>query len=80
MKDKKYLPSVLIMYLNYFIHGVGCSVLGQAVIKESLATSWGCDPMSITKISAALGLGRLVLLRVHYRINWDVKFLCLLVD
>lgn len=30
MKDKKYLPSVLIMYLNYFIHGVGCSVLGQA--------------------------------------------------
>ena len=62
MKDKKYLPSVLIMYLNYFIHGVGCSVLGQAVIKESLATSWGCDPMSITKISAALGLGRLVAL------------------
>lgn len=39
MKDKKYLPSVLIMYLNYFIHGVGCSVLGQAVIKESLATA-----------------------------------------
>lgn len=62
MKDKKYLPSVLIMYLNYFIHGVGCSVLGQAVIKESLANSWGCDPMSITKISAALGLGRLVAL------------------
>lgn len=62
MKDKKYLPSVLIMYLNYFIHGVGCSVLGQAVIKESLATSWECDPMSITKISAALGLGRLVAL------------------
>ena len=62
MKDKKYLPSVLIMYLNYFIHGVGCSVLGQAVIKESLAASWGCAPMSITKISAALGLGRLVAL------------------
>ncbi len=62
MRDKKYLPAVIIMYLNYFIHGVGCSVLGQAVIKESLATSWGCDPMSITKISAALGLGRLVAL------------------
>ncbi len=41
MKDKKYLPSVLIMYLNYFIHGVGCSVLGQFVIKESLATNLG---------------------------------------
>lgn len=60
--NKKYLPSALIMYLNYFIHGVGCSVLGQAVIKESLAASWGVDAMKITAISAALGLGRLVAL------------------
>ncbi len=40
--NKKYLPSALILYLNYFIHGVGCSILGQAVIKEALAASWGC--------------------------------------
>ena len=33
--NKKYLPSALILYLNYFIHGVGCSILGQAVIKEA---------------------------------------------
>ena len=59
---KKYFPAALIMYLNYFIHGVGCSVLGQAVIKESLAASWGVEAMSITAISAALGLGRLVAL------------------
>ena len=26
--NKKYLPSALILYLNYFIHGVGCSILG----------------------------------------------------
>ena len=32
--NKKYLPSALILYLNYFIHGVGCSILGQAVIKD----------------------------------------------
>ncbi len=62
MKDKKYLPAVIVMYLNYFIHGVGCSVLGQAAIKESLAASWGCEAMAITKISAALGLGRLIAL------------------
>lgn len=62
MREKKYLPAVIIMYLNYFIHGVGCSVLGQAVIKESLAASWGCETMLITKISAALGLGRLLAL------------------
>lgn len=60
--NKKYLPSALIMYLNYFIHGIGCSILGQAVIKESLAASWGVAAMSITAISAALGLGRLVAL------------------
>lgn len=59
---KKYLPSALIMYLNYFIHGVGCSILGQAVIKDSLATSWGVEAMAITAISAALGLGRLIAL------------------
>lgn len=59
---KKYLPAALVMYLNYFIHGIGCSVLGQAVIKNALAASWNVDPMSITAISAALGLGRLVAL------------------
>ncbi|MBF0578702.1 MFS transporter [Erysipelotrichaceae bacterium RD49] len=59
---KKYLPALLIMYLNYFIHGIGCSVLGQAVIKEALGAAWGVSAMSITAISAALGLGRLVAL------------------
>ncbi len=60
--NKKYFPSALIMYLNYFIHGVGCSILGQAVIKEALAASWGVEAMAITAISAALGLGRLIAL------------------
>ena len=61
--NKKYLPSALILYLNYFIHGVGCSILGQAVIKEALAASWGVEAMAITAISAALGLGRLIAYR-----------------
>ena len=60
--NKKYLPSALVLYLNYFIHGVGCSVLGQAVIKEALAASWNVEVMTITAISAALGLGRLIAL------------------
>ena len=50
--NKKYLPSALILYLNYFIHGVGCSILGQAVIKDALATAWGVEAMAITAISA----------------------------
>ena len=60
--NKKYMPSALILYLNYFIHGIGCSILGQAVIKEALAASWGVEAMAITAISAALGLGRLIAL------------------
>lgn len=62
MKNKKYLPAAIIMYLNYFVHGVGCSVLGQATIKATLANAWGVDAMKITAISAALGLGRLIAL------------------
>lgn len=62
--NKKYLPSALILYLNYFIHGIGCSILGQAVIKDALAASWAVEAMAITAISAALGLGRLIALPI----------------
>ncbi len=59
--NKKYLPSALILYLNYFIHGIGCSILSQQVVKEMLAKQWGMeDVMSVTAIAAALGLGRLI--------------------
>lgn len=59
--DKKYLPSALILYLNYFIHGIGCSILSQQVVKELLAAQWGIgDVMAVTSVAAALGLGRLI--------------------
>lgn len=59
--NKKYLPSALILYLNYFIHGIGCSILSQQLVKELLAEQWGTgDVMGVTAIAAALGLGRLI--------------------
>ena len=59
--NKKYLPSALILSLNYFIHGIGCSILSQQVVKEQLIEQWGLnDVMIITSIAAALGLGRLI--------------------
>lgn len=59
--NKKYLPSVIILYLNYFIHGIGCSILSQQVVKELLVQQWGIDDvMKVTAIAAALGLGRLI--------------------
>jgi len=62
MTNKKYLPSVIVLYLNYFLHGIGCSILGQVAIKEALSASWGVEVMAITAVSAALGLGRLIAL------------------
>lgn len=59
--NKKYLPTALILYLNYFIHGIGCSILSQQVVKETLATQWGIESvMTVTAVAAALGLGRLI--------------------
>lgn len=62
MGKKKSILSVIVLYMNYFMHGIGCAILGQSVIKESLSSSWGTSVMAITAISAALGLGRLVAL------------------
>lgn len=59
---KKLYSSAFILYLNYFIHGIGCSILGQQVIKESLAMQWNSSVDSVTMIAAALGLGRLITL------------------
>lgn len=59
--NKKYIPSALILYMNYFIHGIGCSILSQQVVKELLIEQWGVeDVMTVTAIAAALGLGRLI--------------------
>ena len=55
--DKKYIPSALVLYLNYFIHGIGCSILSQQVVKEMLASQWGLkDVMAVTSIAAAFKL------------------------
>ena len=61
--NKKYLPSALILYLNYFIHGIGCSILGQAVIKEcpgSMPGAW--KPWPSQRFPQHSGLGRLIAL------------------
>jgi MFS family permease len=63
VSKKKFYPSAFVLYLNYFIHGIGCSVLGQAVIKASLVEQWGLSDVGlVTMVAAALGLGRLIAL------------------
>ena len=63
----KYYPAAIILYLTYFIHGIGCAILGQQAIKEVLVGQWGYSDIAanigiVTTVSAALGLGRLITL------------------
>ena len=63
----KYYPTAFVMYLTYFIHGIGAAVLGQQAIKEVLVSQWGYSDIAanigvVTMVSAALGLGRLITL------------------
>lgn len=58
--NKKYYPSAFILYLNYFIHGIGVSILGQ--FKPELAQQWNCSADSVLLVIAAMGLGRLITL------------------
>ena len=70
MIQKKYLPSALVLYLSFFVHGIGVSIMGQ--YKPQLAGMWGgatladgsIDVSAVIMVSAALGLGRLVSLPV----------------
>lgn len=61
--NKKCIPTALILYLNYFIHGIGCSIMSQQVVKEMLAVQWGGSSSDVSPVLlpiAALGLGRLI--------------------
>lgn len=65
---KRYYLTAFVLYLNYFIHGIGVSILAQ--YKQQFAAQWGAkllangtyDVSSVVMVIAALGLGRLVAL------------------
>lgn len=62
--NKSYYGSALVLYLTFFIHGIGASLLGQQVIKEFLAGQWSSGIEQVTLVAAALGLGRLITLPI----------------
>ena len=59
-KNNKYYVSAFVLYLTFFIHGIGASLLGQQAIKEFLSGQWGSGIEQVTLVAAALGLGRLI--------------------
>lgn len=68
--NKKYYPTALALYLTYFIHGIGASILGQ--YKQDFAGMWGAEKLTdgtfdvstVLIVIAALGLGRLISLPI----------------
>ncbi|MDO5799316.1 MAG: MFS transporter [Eubacteriales bacterium] len=56
----KYYVSAFVLYLTFFVHGIGASLLGQQAIKEFLSGQWGAGIEQVTLVAAALGLGRLI--------------------
>lgn len=63
---KKYYLTAVALYLTYFIHGIGASILGQ--YKQNFASMWNAEKLadgtfdvsSVLVVIAALGLGRLI--------------------
>ncbi|MGL5313216.1 MAG: MFS transporter [Peptostreptococcaceae bacterium] len=68
--NKKYYPTALALYLIYFVHGIGASILGQ--YKQDFAGMWGAEKLAdgtfdvstVLVVIAALGLGRLISLPI----------------
>ncbi|GAB7567866.1 MFS transporter [Gemella sp. Musashino-2025] len=56
---KPFILTALALYFTYFIHGIGVSILAQ--YKSDLVAAWGESNLGLViRVSAALGLGRLI--------------------
>lgn len=58
MRDKKYIPTISVIYLNYLIHGIALIILAQNInyLKEQMNT----DYAGIMFVVSGLGIGKLV--------------------
>ncbi|WP_010631497.1 MFS transporter [Sporolactobacillus vineae] len=61
MKNK-YFPTVLGLYINYFVHGMGVIILAQNM--DALAKQWNTNVGGVAIVISALGIGRLLVLFV----------------
>lgn len=65
MKEKKFnilYLTALSIYINYFIHGIGVSILAQNT--TFLQAKWGTTHSAILYIISAMGIGRLLVLPI----------------
>lgn len=62
LTKNKYLPTALAMYINYFLHGMGCIILAQNI--DFLMEQLNTNNAGVSYVISALGLGRLIVLFV----------------
>ena len=62
LTKNKYMPTALAMYINYFLHGMGCIILAQNI--DFLMEQFNTNKAGVSYVISALGLGRLIVLFV----------------
>ncbi|MBS5939043.1 MFS transporter [Clostridium sp.] len=62
LTKNKYMPTALSMYINYFLHGMGCIILSQNI--DFLIEQLNTNKAGVAYVISALGLGRLIVLFV----------------
>lgn len=62
LTKNKYMPTALSMYINYFLHGMGCIILAQNM--DFLIEQLNTNKAGVSYVISALGLGRLIVLFV----------------
>ena len=58
MKDKKYFPTLAVIYLNYLVHGIALIILSQNItyLQEQMHT----DYAGVMFVVSGLGIGKLI--------------------
>lgn len=60
LMKNKFMPTALAMYINYFLHGMGCIILAQNM--DFLIEQLNTNKAGVAYVISALGLGRLIVL------------------
>ncbi|MCL1631294.1 MFS transporter [Sporolactobacillus sp. CPB3-1] len=58
MTQKQKIRLSLVLYLNYFVHGIGLIILTQNM--SALSTEWGTPVATVSYVVSGIGIGRLI--------------------
>ncbi len=58
MKKNKYMMTAFMLYMNYFVHGMGVIIISQNA--SSLAQHWGTTTTGAIAVVSSLGIGRII--------------------